>query len=119
MTTEIIKKNGKNYAVIPYDFYQQLIEDAEMLADIKAYDNAKNKSEESFPSEVVDSIFLKGENPIKIYREYRGISILELSQKTNIDIQELEKIEDNISMATQKNLEVIAESLNIDVDMII
>ncbi len=101
------------------DFSQQLIEDAEMLADIKDYDNAKNKSEESFPSEIVDSIFFKGENPIKIYREYRGISILELSQKSNIEIKKLEKIEDNISIATHKNLEVIAEILNIDVDMII
>ena len=38
MTTEIINKNGKSYAVIPYETYQQLIEDAEILADIKAYD---------------------------------------------------------------------------------
>jgi ribosome-binding protein aMBF1 (putative translation factor) len=119
MTTEIINKNGKSYAVIPYDFYQQLIEDAEMLADIKAYDKAKNKLEESFPSDVVNRIFLNGENPIKVYCEYRDLSILELSQKTKIDIQELEKIEDNISMATQKQLETITESLNIDLDMII
>ncbi|WP_330204020.1 helix-turn-helix transcriptional regulator [Cyanobacterium sp. Dongsha4] len=118
MTTEIINKNGKDYAVIPYDFYQKLIEDAEMLADIKAYDTAKNKSEETFPFEVVDSICLKGENPIKVYRQYRGISIIELSKKTKIDVQELEKIENNIYIASQKNLEKIAENLKIDLDMI-
>lgn len=49
ITTEIINKNGKDYAGIPYDFYQQLIEDTQMLADIKIFDQAKNKSEESFP----------------------------------------------------------------------
>ncbi|MBL1211500.1 hypothetical protein, partial [Geminocystis sp. GBBB08] len=62
MTTEIIKKNGQDYAVIPYDFYQQLIEDAEMLANIKTFDQAKDKSEESFPSDIVNRIFVEGEN---------------------------------------------------------
>jgi hypothetical protein len=119
MTTEIINKNGKNYAVIPYDFYQQLVEDAEMLADIKAYDIAKNKSEESFPSDIVNRIFLEGENPIKVYREYRGFSLLELSEKTQIDIQRLTEIEQNISTANKKNIETIANILNIDVNMII
>lgn len=110
-----IKKLNK----IPNDFYKKLTEDAEMLADIKAYDIAKNKSEKSFPSDIVDRILLEGENPIKVYRGYRGFSLLELSEKIQIDIQELEEIEDNISIATQKKLETIAESLNIDLDMII
>ncbi len=54
MNTEIINKNGKNYAVIPYEIYQQLIEDAESLADIQAYDEVKERKEENFPSYIVD-----------------------------------------------------------------
>ncbi len=117
MTTEIINRNGKDYAVIPYDFYQKLVEDAEMLADIKAYDIARNKSEESFPSDIVNKIFLEGENSIKVYREYRGFSLLELSQRTKIDIQRLTEIEQDINSDNQKNIETIAKSLNIDIDI--
>ena len=38
MKCEIIQKEGQPHAVIPYEVYQQLLEDSEMLADLKAYD---------------------------------------------------------------------------------
>jgi ribosome-binding protein aMBF1 (putative translation factor) len=119
MTTEIITKNGKNYAVIPYEFYQQLMKDAEMLADIKAYDDVKHQSEENFPASVVDSIFLQEENPIKVYREYRNLSILKLAEKTNINIDKLAEIENDISLAEEEELKIIAEILRVDFDMLI
>jgi DNA-binding XRE family transcriptional regulator len=118
MTTEITNKNGKDYAVIPYELYQQLIEDAETLSDIKAYDLIKNKSEESFPAYVVDRIYLQQQNPIKVYREYRNLSQSELAKKVNITLEYLQQIENDINVASQQNLEVIAQVLNIDLDII-
>jgi hypothetical protein len=119
MTTEIINKNGKSYVVIPYETYQQLIEDAEILADIKAYDEIKEKKEENFPSYIVDKIFIQGENPIKVYREYRNLTQLELLNRVKITLKKLQEIEADISLANKEELEAIVKVLNIDIDMVI
>ena len=119
MTTEIINKNGKNYAVIPYKIYQQLVENAEVLADIKAYDKVKEKKEEIFSNYIVDRIFIQEENPIKVYREYRNLTQLELANIANLSINKIQEIEEHISLANQEELEVIVNVLNIDLDMII
>ena len=52
-------------AVIPYEAYRRLVEEAEMLQDIRAYDEAKKAIEEGedlIPSEVTYAI-LDGANP--------------------------------------------------------
>ena len=41
MRIETITRNGKEFAVIPVKALEKLMEDAEMLADVKAYDAAK------------------------------------------------------------------------------
>ena len=64
-----------------------MIEDAEMLQDIQDYDHMKASlergEEELIPAEVVNAI-LDGENAIKVWREYRGISQTELAERTGI-----------------------------------
>ncbi len=66
MNVQVIKKNGNpEWAVIPYEDYQRLLEKAEMLQDIRDYDEAKlsiAKGEELIPGEVTFAI-LDGENP--------------------------------------------------------
>lgn len=42
MNVQIIERDGKpEWAVIPYEMYMQLAEEAEMLQDIQDYDMAK------------------------------------------------------------------------------
>lgn len=118
MTLEIIKRNGEDYVVIPYNFYQKLTEDAEMLSDIQAYDLAKKDCQETFPAEVVYAIALYGENPVTVYREYRQLTLAQLAHKINLSSQFLHAIEEDINVATDENLKVIADTLQIDVDMI-
>ena len=66
---------NKLFAEIWLDM-MEFIEDTENLADIKAYDKVKGKKEKIFPSYIVDKIFIKEENPIKVYREYRNLTQL-------------------------------------------
>lgn len=57
MSVQLILKEGQpEYAVIPYETYMRLVEDAEMLADIRDYDTARQsvaEGEELVPAEVV------------------------------------------------------------------
>ena len=41
MRIETVIRKGREFAVIPVEELQKLMEDAEMLADVKAYDAAK------------------------------------------------------------------------------
>jgi hypothetical protein len=54
---------------VPYEEYQRLVEEAEMLQDIRDYDEVKlsiaSRAEELIPSEVTYAL-LDGENPILV-----------------------------------------------------
>jgi hypothetical protein len=46
MRIETITRKGKEFAVIPMEHLQKLMDDAEMLLDVKAYDAAKARLED-------------------------------------------------------------------------
>ncbi len=80
---QFIQRDGKpEWAVLPYEEYLELLEQAEMLEDIREFDAAKSALEkgedELIPAEVVYAI-LDGENPIKVWREYRGLTQQQLA----------------------------------------
>ncbi|MEI6270437.1 MAG: hypothetical protein WCP01_16295 [Methylococcaceae bacterium] len=74
MNVQFIEQNGtRQYAIVPVDTYALLLEKAEMLDDIKAYDEAMAGDDELVPGAVVIRL-IAGENKIKVWREHRGIS---------------------------------------------
>ena len=60
MSVQVIERDGKpEWAVIPYEEYERLVEEAEMLQDVRAYDEAKKAiadGEELIPSEVTYAV---------------------------------------------------------------
>jgi DNA-binding XRE family transcriptional regulator len=119
MKCEIIDKEGQRHAVIPYEMFGQLLEDSEMLADLKAYDQAKAREEESFPADIVYRIKLEGANPLKVWREYRGLTQEQLAEAVGgVSRGHISEIESGKKIGSLKVLTAIAAALNIDVDMI-
>lgn len=117
---QIIERNGKpEWAVIPYDEYIELIEQAELLEDIRDFDKLSAKvasgEEELIPSEVVDAL-LNGENPIKVWREYRAQTQQQLSDTVGISKPYLSQIETGKRKGTVDVLSAIAKSLNVSLD---
>jgi len=120
---QVIEKDGKpEWAVIPYDLYRQLSEEAEMLQDIRDFDAAKaaleRGEEELVPGEVAFSI-LNGENPIKIWREYRGLTQKQLAKAAGISVPYLSQIENQKRTGAAEALNEIAKVLRISLDDII
>jgi mRNA interferase RelE/StbE len=87
MQIETITRRGKEFAVIPAKALQRLIEDAEMLADVKAYDAAKARLEagedELIPLEITERR-LRGEPALRIWREYRELTQEQLAKKAKV-----------------------------------
>ena len=120
---QIIERDGKpEWAVLPYEEYLQLLEQAELLEDIRDFDtiNAaiERGDEELIPAEVVYAI-LDGENPIKVWREYRGLTQQQLSDKAGISKPYLSQIETGKRTGTTEILSAIAKSLDVSLEEVI
>jgi len=123
MTIQIIERDGKpEWAVIPYETYLQLVEDAEMLQDIRDYDEAiaalERGEDELIPAEMVYAI-ADGANPIKVWREYRGLSQGQLAKIAEISPPYLSQIESGKRTGTTEVLSAIAKALNLSLDDIV
>src|SRR5688572_30177417 len=97
MSVQIIKKDGRpEWAVIPYEEYQRLREAADMLQDVRDYDEVKSAlargEEELIPSEVTYAL-LDGENPLRVWREYRGLTQQQVAEKAGISKPYLSQLE--------------------------
>lgn len=119
----ILERDGKpEWAVVPYEDYLKLLEEAEMLEDIRDYDAAKAELEkgedELIPAEVVFAI-LDGANPIKVWREYRGLTQQQLADKVKISKAYLSQIETGKRKGSTENLSAIAKALDISLDDIV
>ncbi|MDO8753701.1 MAG: helix-turn-helix domain-containing protein [Anaerolineales bacterium] len=120
---QIIERDGKpEWAVIPYDEYLELTEQAELLEDIRDFDRIsaaiENGEEELIPSEVVYAI-LDGEHPIKVWREYRGLTQQQLADKVKISKPYLSQIETGKRKGTTEILSAIAKALDVSLDEVV
>lgn len=95
--------------------YNRLIEAAEDLADIQAYDAAIAKGGESYPSELVDRI-IDGESPVRVFREFRGLSAAETARRAGIHRVQLHDIETGKSRGSVDTLKAIAAVLDVELD---
>ena len=86
MKVQIIEKNGKpEWAVIPYMEYRRLSEAAEMAEDVRDFDEAVSRDEETVPHAIVQRL-VRGEQPVKVWREYRGLAQDGLSPRPLISL---------------------------------
>jgi DNA-binding XRE family transcriptional regulator len=123
MSVQVIEHNGKpEYAVLPYEDYLQLVEQADMLQDLRDYDRIKaeveNGDEETIPAEVAYAL-ADGENPVKVLREYRGFTQAQLSSAAGISTPYLSQIESGKRKASTRVLVAIAGLLNMTLDDLI
>ena len=119
MSVQLILKEGQpEYAVVPYETYVRLVADAEMLADIRDYDAARQSVEEGedlVPAEVVYAL-LDGGNPIRVWREHRGLSQAELATRAGISASYLSQLESGKRAGTTEVLAALATVLSLTLD---
>jgi DNA-binding XRE family transcriptional regulator len=120
---QIIERDGKpEWAVLPYEEYLQLLDQSELLEDIRDFDaiNAAidRREEELIPAEVVYAI-LDGENPIKVWQEYRKLTQQQLADTAGISKPYLSQIETGKRTGTTEILSAIAKALDVSLDEVV
>ena len=116
MKVQIIEKNGKpEWAVIPYREYRRLSEAAEMAEDVRDFDEAVSRDEETVPHAVVQRLVM-GEQPVKVWREYRGLTQAALARAARITPAYLSQIETGAREGSVRVLTALARTLQVDVE---
>jgi DNA-binding XRE family transcriptional regulator len=119
MRVEKIIRHGREFAVLPMDQLKKLMDDAEVLADVKAYDAAKARIErgedEVIPLEITERR-LAGESPAKIWREYRGFTQEGLARASKVSRSMIAAIEAGHKKGGIATLKKLAGVLGVDLD---
>jgi DNA-binding XRE family transcriptional regulator len=92
-----------------------------MLQDIRDYDDAKralDQGEELVPAEVTYAI-LDGANPVRVWREHRGLTQQQLADAAGISTPYLSQVESGKRTGRPEVLSAIAAALHLTLDDIV
>lgn len=108
---------GEQMAVLPLEEYRHLLRSAEELTDVRAFDRAierlANGQDEIIPSAFADRI-LDGENAVRVWREYRKLSVKELARRASISASYLSQIEGGSRAGSLPTMKALAKALDLD-----
>ena len=110
---------GERMVVLPLKDYEQLRSAAEDLGDVHAYDAAKRRlasgEDELLPATYANRV-LDGENSVRVWREYRGLSVKELAERAGISAAYLSQLERGNRQGTLTTMKALAVALSLDLD---
>lgn len=114
--SQIISKQGLPiFVVLPYEEYEDILERFEEIEDVQSVMESEDDRSERFPLSLVEKI-ASGENPIKVFREYRKISQVELAKRMEVSRQYISQLESGARSGSPRVLKAIAKVLNVDFD---
>ncbi|PKQ00138.1 MAG: transcriptional regulator [Alphaproteobacteria bacterium HGW-Alphaproteobacteria-12] len=113
---------GGKLVVLPLAEYEKLRAAARAVTDVAAYDAAKRRlkagEDELVPAEIANRL-VDGENPVRVWRSYRGMTLAELSKAAGISQPYLSQIENGSRDGTVSTMRALAGALSVDLEDII
>jgi mRNA interferase RelE/StbE len=104
---------------IERDEYERLREAANELADLRAYDRAKNRlaggEEELVPADCARRL-VSGESSLRIFRELRGMTQAALAEKAGVNRVQIADIEGGRKTGSVETVKRLAAALGMTVD---
>lgn len=120
MTIQFItNEKGERLVVIPESEWLAIQEKLEDREDLAAIDEFQRKlaagAEEFVPSAMVDRL-MSGEAPIRVWREYREISLAALAQAAGVAADHLQEVEAGHRALDEAQMARVAAALRLTVD---
>ncbi len=112
---KITTPGGEEFMLVPMAEYEALLdaidaaEARRIMADIEA------GREELIPAEIMNR-FIGGENSIRVWREYRGLTAADLATQAGISPAYLSELETGKKTGTVETLRKLANVLKLDLD---
>ena len=89
---------------------EEMLEDAAAAAAFCA-----TRGQEAFPAGVVSRL-VAGENPVRVWREYRGLSLRTLAEQTGLNFTYLSQIERGARTGAVKTMRKLSEVLGLELN---
>lgn len=114
---QFIERGGKReFAVIPIELYERLSAALEDADDAALFDAARAGDDGFRIPAAIAHALLDGEQPVKAWREQRGLTQEALAQKAGISKAYLCQIETRKRVGPLKTLKALADALALRVD---
>ncbi|HTO33796.1 MAG TPA: helix-turn-helix transcriptional regulator [Pararhizobium sp.] len=117
--------NGEEMVVLSRSDYNlllqqsELVEDLEDLLAVKAYEaRVAAGEEERVPVEFVDRL-IDGEHPVRVWRDFRGLSAKDLAAAAGISTAYISEIETGKKEGSISVLKAIAKVLHLNLDDVV
>lgn len=115
----ITTPNGERLVILPEAEFLAMREGLEDREDAEAIRNFERKLaagvEELIPAEFVNRM-LDGENKMRVWRSFRGMTARELASKTGLSTAYISEIETGKKDGSISAMKKIAEALGVDLD---
>jgi DNA-binding XRE family transcriptional regulator len=121
VTAQFIVNNGKPaFAVIPIAEYERLLTLAEDRIDIKAARRVAARiasgDEETLPAEFVAALIAGKTQPLRLWRQHRGLTLDALGKACGVTRSALSQIESGKTKASGALLKRLAKALDCEMD---
>jgi len=103
------------FAVLPIEEFEDMRDIIE--ADAITAKIAKG-DEETFPHELVVAL-VNGENPVRVFRKHRKLTLQQLADETGLSQPYLSEIETGKKTGSAKTLKTIAGVLGVDLELLV
>jgi len=104
---------------ITADEYERLRGAEEDLADLRAYDRAKanlaSGADELVPAEYAARL-IAGENPLRVYRDLRGMTQQQLADASSVNRVQIADIEAGRKKGSVDTVKKLADALGVSID---
>ena len=121
MTEQFVEIAGQQMVLLTRPEFDKLAAAAENYADIEAAVSAQQRreaGEEYVPVELVDRL-MAGESPLKVWREYRGLTLEGLGELVGRQGSMISKLEKGRNEGGIKLWQALAKALSVDLDDLI
>ena len=114
----IVTENGQKFAKVPLADYRAMEETIEATSDATAILSASRDPKDYIPLEIAKCV-LDGENPVKAWREHRGLTQSALAASAGIARAYLSQLETGKRDMSVSTLQHLAEVLNTDISFLL
>ncbi len=95
--------------------YDRLVAAVEELEDLRIVERARANPEEGMPHTLVVRL-VAGESPVRLFREWRGLSGAELARRAGVNVVQLHDIETGKRRGSVDTLKKLAVALQVALD---
>lgn len=110
-------KGAPAFAVVPWNEYERLRAGGGEDAALIAAGNAA-RGEEAFPAAIARRL-AKGEPPVRVFREWRGLTQQELSSRSGVANQYISQLERGVRNAGRVVARKLAPALSVSMDALL